>query len=69
MNLFTKRNGLKELEIKCMVIKERPWGEMINYEFGIDIYTYIYIKKIINKDLLWSTGNSIFCNDLYVKRI
>ena len=30
MNLFTKRNGLKELEIKCMVIKERTWGEMIN---------------------------------------
>ena len=31
----------------------------INWEIGIDIYTYIYIKQITNKDLLYSTGNSI----------
>ena len=25
----------------------------------------LYIKQIIDKDLLYSTGNSIFCNNLY----
>jgi len=28
--LIYKRNGLKELKIKRMVIKEKTWGEMIN---------------------------------------
>ena len=40
-----------------MVIK----GEMrggINYKFGINIYTLLYIKQITKKDLLYSTGNS-----------
>ena len=40
-----------------MVIK----GEMrggINYKFGINIYTLLYIKQITNMDLLYSTGNS-----------
>ena len=30
----------------------------INWEYGIDIYTLLYIKEINNKDLLYSTGNS-----------
>ena len=33
------------------------WGG-INQVFGINIYTLPYIKKIINKDQLYSTGNS-----------
>ena len=32
-------------------------GEM-NQEFGINIYTVQYIKQVIKKDLLYSTGNS-----------
>ena len=33
-------------------------GEGINQEFGINIYTLLYIKyQIANKDLLYSTGN------------
>ena len=27
-------------------------------EFGIDIYTLLYLKWIVNKDLLYSTENS-----------
>ena len=27
-------------------------------EFGIDMYTLLYLKRITNKDLLYSTGNS-----------
>ena len=30
----------------------------INWEIGIDIYTLLYIKQIISKNLLCSTGNS-----------
>ena len=33
-------------------------GEQINWEIGIDIYTLLYVKQIIKKDLLHSTGNS-----------
>ena len=32
-------------------------GKM-NWETGIDIYTLLYIRKITNKDLLYSTGNT-----------
>ena len=34
-------------------------GGGINWEIGIDIYTLLYIKQITNKDLLYSTGNSM----------
>ena len=30
----------------------------VKEEFGINIYMLLYIRQIINKDLLYSTGNS-----------
>ena len=33
-------------------------GEGIIREFGIEIYTLLYLKWITNKNLLYSTGNS-----------
>ena len=30
-------------------------------EFGMDIYTLLYLKWITNKDLLYSTGHSGQC--------
>ena len=30
----------------------------IDWEFGIDVSTLLYLKWITNKDLLYSTGNS-----------
>ena len=33
-------------------------GGGIDWEFGMDMYTLLYIKQIANKDLLYSTGNS-----------
>ena len=42
--------------------KEKGGG--INWAFGINIYTLLYVKQIANKDLLYSTGNSIFYNNL-----
>ena len=32
-------------------------GGGINQEFGVNVYTLLYIKQITNKDLLYSTGN------------
>ena len=32
-------------------------GERINWKIGTDIHTLLYIKKINNKDLTYSTGN------------
>ena len=37
------------------------WGEGIVREFGINMYTLLYLKWITNKDLLYSTGNSAQC--------
>ena len=34
------------------------WVGGIDWEFGTDMYTLIYLKQITNKDLLYSTGNS-----------
>ena len=34
------------------------WGGGIDREFGINMYTLLYLKWITNKDLLYSTGNS-----------
>ena len=36
--------------------------ERIVREFGIDMSTLLYLKRITNKDLLYSTGNSAQCN-------
>ena len=37
------------------------WEEEIVREFGIHMYTLLYLKWITNKDLLYSTGNSAKC--------
>ena len=38
-----------------------PWDSLIgmNPEFGVNMYTLLYIKEITNKDLLYSIGNYI----------
>ena len=33
-------------------------GDGMNWEIGIDIYILLYIKWIINENLLYSSGNS-----------
>ena len=44
-----------------MVAKEQGWGEGIVREFGMNMYTLLYLKWITNKDLLYCTGNSAQC--------
>ena len=36
-------------------------GEGIVREFGMDMYTLLYLKWITNKVLLYSTGKSVQC--------
>ena len=44
-----------------MVASGEGHGEGIVREFGIDMYTLLYLKWITNKDLLYSTRNSAQC--------
>jgi len=50
MNLFTKQTHRLERMGRA--------GEGTVREFGINMYTLLYLKWITNKDLLYSTGNS-----------
>ena len=51
------------------LLKERWWGEG-SWEIGVDIYTLLYIKQVINKDLFIHRAlYSKLCHDLEVKRI
>ena len=43
-----------------MVVGEKNGGRD-SLEFGIDMYTLLYLKQITNKNLLYSTGNSAQC--------
>ena len=36
-------------------------GEGVVREFGMDMYTLLYLKWVTNKDLQYSTGNSAQC--------
>ena len=64
----SKKNDTNELinktETDSQTQKTNLWlpkgkgGEGINYEVLINIYTLLYIKQIINKDLLYSIENS-----------
>ena len=37
------------------------WGKGIVREFGMDMYTLLYLKWITDKDQLYSTGSSAQC--------
>ena len=41
----------------------------IRWKIGTDRNTRLYIKFIINQDLLYNIGNSVLCNSLHRKRI
>ena len=55
MNLFTKQTH--RLKNKVLVTR----GKGIVKEFGIDMYTLLYLKWVSNKNLLYSTGKSAQC--------
>ena len=41
-----------------MATRGEGGGGGIDWEFGIGMYTLLYLKHITNKDLLYSMGNS-----------
>ena len=52
-----KKNGTNKLIYKTGIGSQIKEG--VNWEIGINIYTLLYKKQITNKDLMYSTGNSI----------
>ena len=62
INSYTKKPiykteiGPQTSKTNLQLPKEKK-GEGINYVFGINIYTLLYIKQRTNKDLLYSTEN------------
>ena len=42
--------------------EEKGGREGIVREFEMDVYTLLYLKRITNKVLLYSTGNSAQCH-------
>ena len=55
------RKRLTAFENKLMVAGGDGWEERILGEFGMDMYTLLYLKWRTNKDLLCSTWNSAQC--------
>ena len=54
---FQNRNRFTDLESRLTVTRR----EGIVREFGVDMYTLLYLKWITNKGVLYSTGNSAQC--------
>ena len=52
------------LQNRLADLRERTYGgraEGKDREFGLDMYTLLYLEWITNKDLLYSTWNSVQC--------
>ena len=56
--LFLKRRAFHQSD--CIDDKLQQPLQRVR-EFGMDMYTLLYLKWIMNKDLLYSTGNSVQC--------
>ena len=59
--LFLKRYVATSLVVQWLRIHLPECREGIFREFGMDMYTLLYLKCITNKDLLYSTWNSTQC--------
>ena len=59
----TKRQTARSVLLLAVMTNTSPARNMegIVREFGVDMYTLLYLKWITNKDLLYSTGNSAQC--------
>ena len=56
------RNRLTNLENKLMVTREKWWGEGTVRDFGIDMYTLLYLKWTSTKVVLCKWGTLL--NDM-----
>ena len=44
INLLQNRNRLTDLENELVVSREEGWGEGLVREFGLNMYTLLYLK-------------------------
>ena len=56
--IYKTETDSQTLKTNLWLPSEESGGGGINQEIGVNIYTLLYIKQIINKDLLYSTGSS-----------
>ena len=59
IKVFGPTETLTDLENKDMVAREKDGGGMVG-EFGMDMYTLLYIKWITKKVLLYITGTLLY---------
>ena len=59
MNLQNKQTH--RFQERANGFQGKVYGEGVVREFGMSIYTLLYLKWITNKDLLYSTWNSAQC--------
>ena len=60
-NLFTKQKETHNLENKRGYQRGQVEGGM-DSQYGIDIYSLLHMKWMVSRDLLYTTGNSLFCD-------
>ena len=58
MKLFTKQKQIHCVREQTCGDQGEEWGEEIDWEFGIETYTLLYLKETTSKDLPYSTENS-----------
>ena len=56
--LIYRAETLQVLENELTSTSEAGQWEKIDWEFGIDMQTRLYLKQITSKDLLYGTGNT-----------
>ena len=52
------RNRFIDLENRVTVTNGEGGRREMDWEYGIDMYTLLYLKQTVNKGFLYSTGNS-----------
>ena len=55
MNLLKKQKQTQKLREGTYGCQGKGWGKGIVREFGMDMYTLLYLKWITSKNLLYST--------------
>ena len=61
MNLFSEQKETHWLREQTYGCRRNNGGEGTAREFGMDMYTPLYLKWTPNKDLLYSTGSLAQC--------
>lgn len=61
---LTKQTQTQIFETQFIVTKGEMWGQRINWGFGVDIDTLLFIEQVSNRDLC-----STVCNNLRGERL